>query len=503
MAKKPTKSPSVAAEMGQIGQKRTGGFIREEFLTELQGRQGVETYKEMSENDPTIGAILFAIQMLIRQVKWSVDAFSTDPEDMKRAVFLETCMTDMSKSWESTLVEMLSMLAYGFSFHEIVYKVRSGPGNGDGRFNSRYDDGLIGWKKLPIRAQDSLYRWEYASEHSDHLIGFSQMPAPSYRTVTIPLEKGLLFRPGSHKDNPEGRSILRNSYVPWYYKKNIERIEAIGIERDLAGIPIIWVPPQMFASDATPEEKQALAAYKEIVTNLKRDEQEGMVFPNAYDANGQRMYDISLLSTGGNRQVNTDIIVDRYDRRMAMSVLADFLFIGHKNTGSFALIDNKTDIFVTAIAAWLESVSEVFNRFAIPRLWRMNGWSLDRCPKLVYGDIETPDLEKLGSYVSNLAGSGVNLFPNQKLENWLKRAAGMPVDTSIEEEGDESIDRPSDSNEGQTSTSGEPTHIHHYIVDDSGNGLTNSTSSGPDHVHKILSGEVEVSGKIPHSHTLT
>ncbi|GAF77854.1 unnamed protein product, partial [marine sediment metagenome] len=276
----------------------------------------------------------------------------------------------------------------------------------------------------------------------------------------------------------------------------------IGVERDLAGIPIIWVPPQMFNKDASADDKAALAAYKEIVTNLKRDEQEGMVFPNAYDSNGKRMYDVSLLSTGGNRQVNTDIIVDRYDRRMAMSVLADFLFIGHKNTGSFALIDNKTDIFVTAIASWLESISDVFNRFAIPKLWAMNGFPMDRLAKLVYGDIETPDLEKLGQYVSNLSGSGVNLFPNKKLENWLKRAAGMPVDTSIEEEGDEETEKPSDSNEGQTSSDGEPIHFHGYVVDDSGNGLTNSTSVGPDHVHKIFDGQVEESGKVPHTHVL-
>jgi hypothetical protein len=54
-------------EIGRIGQKRYGGFFYEEFLKELQGRKGISVYKEMSENDDVIGAILYAIEMLIRQ----------------------------------------------------------------------------------------------------------------------------------------------------------------------------------------------------------------------------------------------------------------------------------------------------------------------------------------------------------------------------------------------------------------------------------------------------
>ena len=59
-------------EIGRIGQKRYGGFFYEEFLKDLQGRKGVEVYREMSENDDVIGAILYAIEMLIRQASWMV-----------------------------------------------------------------------------------------------------------------------------------------------------------------------------------------------------------------------------------------------------------------------------------------------------------------------------------------------------------------------------------------------------------------------------------------------
>ena len=48
-------------EYGRIGQKRFGGIFYEEFLKELQGKKGIQTYKEMAENDDVIGSILFAI----------------------------------------------------------------------------------------------------------------------------------------------------------------------------------------------------------------------------------------------------------------------------------------------------------------------------------------------------------------------------------------------------------------------------------------------------------
>lgn len=53
-------------EYGRIGQYRYSGIFFEAFLPELRGTRGVQTYYQMSENDDTVGAILFAIQMLMR-----------------------------------------------------------------------------------------------------------------------------------------------------------------------------------------------------------------------------------------------------------------------------------------------------------------------------------------------------------------------------------------------------------------------------------------------------
>lgn len=247
-------------EIGRIGQRRYGGVIYEEFLHELRGKRGIEAYREMSENDDVVGAILFAIEMLVRQTDWNVEPGGDSQADIDAAEFVESCMNDMQNTWIDTISEILSFLTFGWSYHEIVYKRRMGRTK-DGRTRSKYTDGLIGWRKLPIRAQETLYQWEYDDE--DNLKGMTQMPPPSYNLYTIPIEKALLFRTKSRKDNPEGRSILRNAYRSWYFKRRIQEVEGIGIERDLAGLPVIYGPSDLDIWN--PDDEQA----QEILNGLQ------------------------------------------------------------------------------------------------------------------------------------------------------------------------------------------------------------------------------------------
>ena len=402
-------------EIGRIGAKRYGGIFYEEFLEELQGQRGVQVYQEMANNDCTIGAILFAIKNLCRQASWSCQAASNDEADVEAAEFVESCLDDMNITWTDTISEILSFLTYGWSIHELVYKRRMGRRK-DPRLDSKFDDGLIGWQKIAIRSQSSLYEWEY--DENDNLTAFVQMPAPSFRIIRIPIEKCLLFRTESHKDNPEGRSILRNAYRSWYAKKRIEEIEGIGIERDLAGFPVLTAPE---GCDVwSPEYSGLLQKCNEFVSNIRRDSMEGLTLPQGWK--------LELLSTGGARQFDTSKIIDRYDVRIAQTVLADFLFLGHEKTGSFALSSDKTALFAMAIGAFLDIICETFNRKAIPALIDLNAKHFSKIsgyPKLIHGDIETQDLAQLGTFLKEMAGLGL-ITPDEELESYLRTQASLP-----------------------------------------------------------------------------
>lgn len=403
-------------EYGKTGLFRFDtGWIYEEFLRELQGRKGIEVYKEMSENDDIIGAILFATEMLMRQSKWSIQEAGTEQADLDAAEFVRTCMDDMEETWSDFISEVLSFLTYGWSYHEIVYKRRMGRSKNP-ETNSKYTDGLIGWRKLPIRSQDTLWEWKY--DEKDNLIGLVQCAPPLYEQVFIPIAKALHFKTKSRKGNPEGRSVLRNCYRNWYFKRRIQEIEGIGIERDLAGLPVLEAPEGV---DIWSDEYAAeLAKAERIVRSVRRDEREGIVLGNGWK--------FSLTSTGGRRQFDTNQIIERYDTRMAMTVLADFVLLGHQAVGSFALSSDKTELFGVALGAFLDLICEVFNNQAIPRLIDINGEhfaGITDYPILTHGDIETQDLGQLGEFVSKMVGIGA-ITPDESMEDYLRLAADLP-----------------------------------------------------------------------------
>ena len=409
-------------EIGRIGQKRYGGTFYEEFLRELRGKKGIETYREMAENDDTIGAILFAVEMLIRQASWNVEPGGDTPKDKEAAEFVEQCMHDMQDTWTDTISEILSFLTYGWSFHEIVYKRRMGKTR-DQKTRSKYNDGLIGWRKLPIRAQETLYQWEYDDE--DNLIAMTQLPPPNYGLITIPMDKAMLFRTKSRKGNPEGRSILRNAYRSWYFKRRIQEYERSGIERDLAGLPVFTAPEDIAIWDEDdPDMVKLRTGMEAMVQKIRVDELAGIVKPHGFE--------FELLNSGGSKQFDTNAIIQRYDTGMAMTVLADFIFLGHQQVGSFALSSDKTELFSMAIGAYLDIICETFNSQGIPQLIDVNGSHFDGItdyPKLAHGDIENADIQKLAAYIKDMTGVGI-LVPDDGLEDYVREAAGLPERTS-------------------------------------------------------------------------
>lgn len=410
------------SELGTSGLRRAGGWITEEFLVNLRGTRGLRVYREMADNDPVIGAILYAIEKVIVRLEWRVDPAEETPEAVEAKEFVESCLYDMSESWDSTLSSISSMLVYGFSYHEIIYKIRGGDSN-DGKRNSKFNDGKIGWRKFPIRSQESLNNW--LLDNDGGIQGMVQMDPAGGGMRTIPIDKSLLFRTTTNKNNPEGRSLLRNAYRSWWFKRRIEEIEAIGIERDLAGLPVAYMPPEYLSSDANAAQTSVRNTITDIVQNIKRNEQEGVIFPQMFDDNGNRMFELSLLSSGGNRQFDTDKVISRYDQRIAMTVLSDFILLGHERVGSFALGTSKMDLWTMSVDAIANSIAETFNQYAIPRLLKYNGMNPQLAPHLSYGDVASVDLTEVADFVQKLTASGA-ITPDERLEQYLRDIANLP-----------------------------------------------------------------------------
>lgn len=395
------KNYSKMSEIGKSGVEWSQyGQVTEEFLSELQGINGIATYREMSDNDAIIGACLFAIKQILREVRWSVKAYDESSIGTQRAEFLRENMNQMSLSWNDMIMDALSMLIYGWSWHEVVYK--------------RDSKGFMRWKKIAIRLQGSWKEWSF---DTDGVVdGLIQAAAPNYKEIFIPLLKSILFRTQLNGDNPEGRSILRNAYRSWYFKKNIEEIEAIGIERDLAGIPVITLPEGFDLDSEESNVTDAIIYAKKLVANIRADEQDGIVLPFGWK--------FELISSPGKKQFDTGLVIGRLDKGIAASVLAEFILLGMERTGSYALSKDLTDIFFWCLDGWCNGICSVVNRFPVKQLFQLNGVVDNKLPRVVSSVVHKYTLTELCTYVSTLSGANA-LVIDEDLQKYLKRVARL------------------------------------------------------------------------------
>jgi hypothetical protein len=388
LASRPGPRPNPFQEQGATGLRHYSGRLYEEFLPDLYGSRAAQVYLEMSSNDAILGSSLYAIETLMRRAEWRVDPYSeTDTSDQEASQFVKECMDDMEASWSDTIAEIINFLRFGWGLHEEVFKLRQGS-NRDKRFTSKYSDGLIGWRKLPIRGQP-----------------------------------------------PEEIDIFDTN--------------------DPAMVDLLQTATDM-------------------VSNIRRDELEGVVLPanwsltllSAGGAHGQ-----SGRSSSGGGKANVGSTIARYESHMAMSMLADFIMLGHEQTGTFALSSDKTDMFNQSVNAWLDYVASVFNAQAVPRLMALNPrFPQDRMPRIRHNGVDTPNISEVGAYIQTMTGCGV-LVPDPGLEDYVRGVANLPTRPD-DESDDEWMER-------HNLVSGDDLEAEQAAHDDTKQQVQNLLTTGP------------------------
>lgn len=398
------------SEVGYNGLKISAGLIHEEMKRELQFPASIVTYKQMAY-DSVIAAALSYYEHMMLKSRFTFKAHpKANAEQQEYAEFMQDCLDDMDHSWQDFVQEVASMNIYGFSTHEIVLRKRLTSKG------SKFNDGKIGIHKLPIRSQDSIVKWEY--DENQQLIGLTQAIAKTGKNgqvllsargdrITLPRQKFLLFRLGKKKDSPLGESPLRSCYYSWKYKTSVEELESVGMQRDLSGVPVAWIPPQIMADDASPEMQSQYEMWKRIVRNTHNNQQAGMVLPMMYDeVSKQPLFKFELLKNDGGKAYDTKSIKEYYCNAMLTALSADILIMGQGTTGSYALGNIKGSLAAMAVETKLKEVCNVINQHLVPLLGRLNGWDATRLPYLAVEDLEAVSLEEVSKFIQRVGSIG-------------------------------------------------------------------------------------------------
>lgn len=469
------KIPSITrGEIGQSGLLVLGGEVLEECSRELRWPECIKTFKKM-EKDGTIAPALELVEMMISRVPWHVKVPEGYEEELaQKAQFVRQNMDDMEIPWSTFIKQASTCNRYGFSIAEKVYRYRR---KKDG---SRYDDGLIGLRTLASRSQDSVQGWTY-SANGRKVTGFVQAAAVPSGAMKpndkggfshyeaghteskgieqrfIPRNKYLHFRNSPHKDNPEGKSPLISCWTSWKYKVAFQESEAMAAAQHATNLKILYLPPQYFAEDATPEDKAAFEMYKRMMVNAHNAKQTGFLLPLIRDENGNKMFDMSVENMSSGNSDVTNQIISRYTTEILVSLFADMLALGSAGSGSYSLSESKLTIVEMGIQAKLDEIKSQLNHDLIPQLFELNGWSTEVLPYFEYGEVSKESLDELSKYFQRTGAIGYLPKTPQVVNHILDKGGfdyRVDEDMSVEELAEILSPGESKSGQGMASSTG-------------------------------------------------
>ena len=422
--------------LGVAGANTKHGNIRaDEFLPELRGQRAIKTYRQMRDNDATIGAVMYSVEQILRDVDINVKPANSSAEAKKEAEFVESVLDDMEATLDDHVAEALSFLSFGFSWFEVTYKRRVGPKERSPKKNSKYTDGRLGVRKIASRAPWTVNKFDIEPVTGD-VLGIEQNVGFSTGKHYIPTNKSLYYRTTTLNGDASGRSILRNAFTSYTYLNNLQAIEAIAVERELAGIPVARIPSEYLSGSASPEQSQVAAQLKQILRDVKFNEQGYIILPSdTYpDKDGtptnHRLVDIELMSASGSRNIDINPIVSRYQHDIARSVLSEFLLLGTSG-GSYALSKSKTDLYLRALESYIQAIVDVLNKQLVERLWQLNGLDYSLMPMIVAGDVAPHDLREVSSFLRNLNGAGIDVSQHPEVITDLMGIAEIEYDADL------------------------------------------------------------------------
>lgn len=452
--KKPTdKSAALAAdegavtprislgETGYVALKTVNGRIYEEVNEAFKFPKFFRTVDEMRKS-AIIASALNTYKMLLSRVKWSVEApLDASEEEKERAKFIESLQDDMEMSWDSFIADTIEYLPYGFSVQEKVFRRRLKK-NG-----SRYNDGLVGLRKLSPRPQETIEKWEFSNDGRELLAVHQSITnlengtlyvnnANEEGLIRIPREKFMLFSADATKGNPLGNSILKGVYLSWKQMSMLKDQEILGIAKEAAGLPLIRIPAKYMAEDASEEDKAVYAACLKILEQLANGTSKGIVFPTAINNETKKdEFEIGLLEKKGLNGANIDTVVKRYQDEILSTLEVDILKAGN-NAGSFSLQDGDTNVLALAMSHRLNEIASVLNHDLIPQIYRLNGWSTEVLPKFVPSDISAVSMEEFSKFIQRVASTGL-LELDREVLNKVREVLGVrmrPEDEPVDKE---------------------------------------------------------------------
>lgn len=427
----PEKTPKPKGRSGTVN---TSGYLHDTRETNLlwQWPESLQIIEEMRRTDPSVKWSLSLIKTPIRAATWVVEPTDDSDEAREIAAFVSYCLFErLDGGFDDFLRRALSYLDYGHSvfeevasFEQCAFAYEDEEGN---RQEVEREAFVIA--RLAERLQSTIQKWNPNPKDSSQLASIEQWlgDGTDPATVEIPADRLLLFTHDQEGDDWRGTSLLRAAWKSYDYKLKLENLEAIAYERSI-GIPVVY-----------PADNAEDGQLDSVEDGLKRLRQGESVFiimpgPKRYAESGSNGWDFDVKSISGDGSRSANEAITRHEAALARNVLAEFMRLGHEETGARATADVQQDPYYQAVEAQVRYVEDVVSEQVVAALVRWN-----------YGDAKPPRLKAskiTGKNVQVLAGAAASLIGAKAItmdldvENALRELLDLPKRKPGDDEAD-------------------------------------------------------------------
>ncbi len=392
-------------ETGSSGTEISGGVYSEEFLSDLQGSKGADTFDKMRRREATVSMLLDAMLNPIIAGNWSFEI--DDEADTTQVKMKELCEWNFRRGiiggLKQHLREALTLAVFGYSVFELV--------NASEKVAALDGQLVTFFKKFAFRKQNSISKWNLERK-TGRLLSVEQQSSTDVSktdTAVIPGEFLLVFTNKKEGDNFEGISALRPMFGAYSRKDLYLKLAAMGVEQNARGVVVGKTPANKTNSDEDKNFESVLQAYAEgLVSYIK--------IPAGWEVTVQQgTFDAAKMVA----------LLNFENEEMARAVVAAFLMLGAGGGGgSYSLGSDLSDFFLGGIQAYADIVSEGHNQLTIPRLCEMNYGPQKSYPQMKCTGINDKAGLEFAQIMAALIGKGIKA--DDKLEDFLRLQYKLP-----------------------------------------------------------------------------
>lgn len=383
-------------EIGALGIPGYGGWITAAYSADLRWPFVYPIYEKMRRADPEVSSVRMVYGTMASGVRIEFKLPENPSDDDKKFCdFGNSVLIDLEggiNKWRDTLMSNVPFMGWGW--WEAVPGVRSATWrapDGD-EWRSKYNDGLIGFRRLAWRDPSSFQRWD-RDDKTGRVSGLYQMAPPNPLSL-IPSTNSVHITFGD-ADNPEGLTPLEAVHRLERLKYGYEVVMGIGSEHAAGYLSVTKTEPGDISGDDKTNIRNAARAI------LSAQEGNYALWPYGFAG---EVKDINFAAAGSLLEIVKYYSILKLTV-YSMGWIAQNTISG---TGSYASVSDSSALWVVNYNAMTSAFTDQLDAQIGARLYEMNKAAFPNIttrPKIVSSNIEKiTNLSELSGFFSQLNG---------------------------------------------------------------------------------------------------